>query len=107
MAPLTTWPSPLRPLKSLRAPQGYVYALENTMKYLRVEVKICEGCGALWLRRGTADGIYCIECVARLASFPAPTGKRAGGRPATRQARLKGCSSGRRAAVCPCSGGAR
>ena len=65
------------------------------MKYLPVEVKICEGCGALWLRSGAGDGVYCMHCSARLASFPAACGKRPGGRPVTakpRQARLKGCA---------------
>lgn len=68
------------------------------MKYLRVEVKICEGCGALWLRGGVGDGVYCIQCISRLADFPPPTGKRPGGRPATgrprRRPRLIGCSAG-------------
>jgi hypothetical protein len=65
------------------------------MKYLQVEVKICEGCGALWLRRGVGDGVYCMHCTLSLAVYPAPCGKRPGGRPVTakpRQARLKGCS---------------
>ena len=78
------------------------------MKYLRVEMKICEGCGARWLRRGVGDGVYCMHCSARLAVFPSPCGKRPGGRPVAakpRRARLKGgCSSagGRR-----CAGGIR
>jgi Zn-finger nucleic acid-binding protein len=64
------------------------------MKYLHVELKICEGCGALWLRRGTRDGVYCMACYKWLDGFPEPTGKRAGGRP--RLARVKGCCAGRR-----------
>jgi hypothetical protein len=42
------------------------------MKYLRVDLKICEGCGALWLRAGPIDGVYCRGCIARLADFPQP-----------------------------------
>jgi hypothetical protein len=76
------------------------------MKYLRVELKICEGCGALWLRTGVENGVYCTECVVRMAGFPPPTGKRPGGRPPTgrprRRPHLPGCCSIRR-----CSGGAQ
>lgn len=64
------------------------------MKYLHVELKICEGCGALWFRTGIKDGVYCVACCIRLDSFPQPTGKRSGGRP--RLARVNGCCAGRR-----------
>jgi hypothetical protein len=63
------------------------------MMYLRLEVKVCEGCGALWLRR-TTDGVYCTTCTTRLAAFPAASGKRRGGRP--RLPRAAGCTAGRR-----------
>lgn len=42
------------------------------MNYLRVYLKICEGCGVLWLRSGELDGIYCQKCCAVLSDFPAP-----------------------------------
>jgi hypothetical protein len=51
------------------------------MNYLRLELKICEGCGVLWLRTGSIDGAYCVNCCAHLSSFPAPVGRHAGGRP--------------------------
>jgi hypothetical protein len=39
------------------------------MKDFRVELKVCEGCGALWLR--AADrGAYCRGCTLRLADLP-------------------------------------
>jgi hypothetical protein len=41
------------------------------MKDFRVELKICEGCGALWLR-SAGHGIYCHGCALRLSDFPAP-----------------------------------
>jgi hypothetical protein len=60
---------------------GETYALKGTyMKYLRLDLKVCEGCGALWLRGANASGIYCRGCAARLAEFPAPRGRHAGGR---------------------------
>jgi len=51
------------------------------MNYLRLDLKVCEGCGALWLRAGTKDGVYCRACSHNLISFPAPKGKHEGGRP--------------------------
>ena len=42
------------------------------MNEFHVELKICEGCGVLWLRAGKADGAYCRGCSARLAEFPPP-----------------------------------
>jgi len=60
------------------------------MKYLHVELKICEGCGALWLRGGQMDGVYCTECVMHLSSFPAARAKHAGGRP-RRPVRVSSC----------------
>src|SRR5437016_5525208 len=33
-------------------PDAETYALENNMNDFRLELKVCEGCGALWLRRG-------------------------------------------------------
>ncbi|MBS1800033.1 MAG: hypothetical protein JSS95_09435 [Acidobacteria bacterium] len=55
------------------------------MNYFRLDLKVCEGCGTLWLRRQTAvglttEGVYCRQCIARLVDFPAPRGRHAGGR---------------------------
>ena len=54
------------------------------MKHLPIELKICEACGVLWLRRKHLDGSYCVRCSSRLSAFPAPAEKRGGGRPTTR-----------------------
>ena len=60
-----------------------------------VELKICEGCGTLWIR-SQGQGVYCRECVSWLAEFPAPLRRsRRGRRP----------SASRTAGVCV--GGAR
>lgn len=64
------------------------------MNVLLLELKVCEGCGVLWLRTGTKDGVYCALCARRLSGFPAATGKRGGGRP--RLTRFQGCCAGRR-----------
>ncbi len=50
------------------------------MNYLRMDLKVCEGCGALWLRAGIGAGVYCKECVAVLVNFPEPRGRRTGTR---------------------------
>ena len=70
------------------------------MHYLPKELKVCEGCGALWVRTNAVDGVYCRGCAAKLKEFPAPRGKRAGGR--KKQVRSVGC-----AAVVETKGGAR
>jgi len=42
------------------------------MNDLRMFLKICEGCGVLWLRTGASDGVYCHRCATKLADFPQP-----------------------------------
>jgi len=46
------------------------------MKEFRVELKVCEGCGGLWLRarwpEAERQGAYCNSCMRWLAEFPAP-----------------------------------
>ena len=50
------------------------------MNDLRLVLKVCEGCGALWLRTLAADGVYCRRCALHLAHFPAPRARHPGGR---------------------------
>jgi hypothetical protein len=35
----------------------------------KVELKVCEGCGSLWIR-AQGEGAYCRGCAAWLAEFP-------------------------------------
>ena len=51
------------------------------MKYLHVELKVCEGCGVLWLRPQASQQVYCTSCSSRLSQFPQPRPIHAGGRP--------------------------
>ena len=37
---------------------------------LRVQLKVCEGCGCLWYRAQNHCSSYCRECVTRLKDFP-------------------------------------
>ena len=52
------------------------------MKYLRRELKVCEGCGGLWVRTGAKAGVYCRTCSALLADLPGRR-RRSPGRPCT------------------------
>jgi hypothetical protein len=55
------------------------------MKDLRVQLKICEGCGALWLRAEVTGGVYCSRCAVVLAEFPSVGGHRRARRPQVRR----------------------
>jgi predicted amidophosphoribosyltransferase len=45
------------------------------MTELRLDLKVCEACGALWLRANRSR-VYCRRCALLLAEFPAPRGLR-------------------------------
>jgi coenzyme F420-reducing hydrogenase gamma subunit len=64
------------------------------MKDFRVELKICEGCGTLWLRCA-GDGIYCRGCAHRLSEFPAPLMQFRRGRKRKGLALVSGAGGGR------------
>ena len=37
------------------------------MEYLRVQLKVCEGCGGLWYRTQSVDTVYGKCCAGKLA----------------------------------------
>ena len=45
-----------------------------------LHLKICEGCGRLWLRNTHTYDIYCRRCNDRFAHFPAPQSRSRVGR---------------------------
>ena len=49
---------------------------------MRVQLKICEGCGCLWYRAQTQGSVYCRECEIKLKDFPTPESRKRRGRPA-------------------------
>jgi hypothetical protein len=51
---------------------------------LRVQLKICEGCGCLWYRAQTLGGVYCQGCEAKLKDFPSPESRKRRGRPSSK-----------------------
>lgn len=58
-----------------------------------MELKVCEACGSLWVRRA-GHGTYCRPCAVWLSDFPAPRSLNRGGRP--RKRRPDGSLSARR-----------
>jgi hypothetical protein len=51
------------------------------MKQMKVQLKVCEGCGALWVRT-LVCGVYCRRCAVLLSDFPNPKSRKRRGRPA-------------------------
>jgi hypothetical protein len=47
---------------------------------LRVQLKICEGCGSLFYRAQTERKIYCRGCEEKLSEFPSPESRKRRGR---------------------------
>ena len=47
---------------------------------VRVQLKICEGCGCLWYRAHTLKNVYCKECEIKLRDFPLPESRKRRGR---------------------------
>jgi hypothetical protein len=48
---------------------------------LRVQLKICEGCGSLFYRAEAEGTIYCHGCKDKLKEFPTPESRKRRGRP--------------------------
>ncbi len=48
---------------------------------VRVQLKICEGCGCLWYRAHSQGNVYCKECETKLKNFPSPETRKRRGRP--------------------------
>jgi uncharacterized Zn finger protein (UPF0148 family) len=48
---------------------------------LRVQIKVCEGCGCLWYRPQTQGSVYCQGCETKLKDFPSPESRKRSGRP--------------------------
>lgn len=52
---------------------------------VRVQLKICEGCGCLWYRASFNEGVYCKACETKLKAFPSPESRKRRGRPCGRK----------------------
>lgn len=51
------------------------------MSVVKVQLKVCEGCGTLWVR-ALVGGVYCKRCELLLADFPSPQSRKRRGRKA-------------------------
>ncbi|HVO79969.1 MAG TPA: hypothetical protein VMT28_04525 [Terriglobales bacterium] len=49
----------------------------DEVEVIELELKYCERCGGLWLRRRGAEQVYCPPCVPKMLEF-AISGKRKG-----------------------------
>ena len=54
---------------------------ESEVMELRVQLKVCEGCGCLWYRAQDYPSVYCQPCEVKLRDFPAPETRKRRGRP--------------------------
>lgn len=52
---------------------------------VRVQLKICEGCGCLWYRLSSNENVYCKACEVKLRAFPSPESRKRRGRPCGRK----------------------
>jgi hypothetical protein len=60
------------------------------MMYLRVFLKVCQGCGGLWLRAENGSEVYCLPGVRKLSKFPQVRDRRKVGRPGKHSAAAGG-----------------
>ncbi|MFZ0860912.1 MAG: hypothetical protein WAN18_09545 [Candidatus Sulfotelmatobacter sp.] len=65
---------------------------------IHVELKYCERCGGLWLRRQDVEGVYCASCQMHLAAMPNPEEAPSAEPRPRRKVRLPGTGVGRRGA---------
>jgi hypothetical protein len=47
---------------------------------LRIQLKICEGCGCLWFRALGQVNVYCHRCETKLQDHPDPLSRKRPGR---------------------------
>ena len=59
------------------------------MEYLRVQLKVCEGCGNLWFRTQSAEEVYGRCCAGKLAQHAKARPERSGRRAKRHQAAMR------------------
>jgi hypothetical protein len=62
---------------------------EKESAEIQLELKYCERCGGLWLRRRGTGGVHCAACHACVAAMPDPGAPPPPGESRRRKARLK------------------
>lgn len=56
-----------------------------------LELKYCERCGGLWLRRTGSDEVYCTDCVPKMAEVKISPRGRVAGEVSSREDRVPSC----------------
>ena len=63
--------------ETVRGSDAVFFALERTdMNERRMQLKICEGCGRIWLRDQGTNHVYCQRCDVHLGQYPEPGSRR-------------------------------
>lgn len=58
--------------------RAFAICLGESMVYMYVSLKVCEGCGSLWFRTEGRTEVYCVSCAGKFKSFPVARKSRAG-----------------------------
>lgn len=48
---------------------------------IKIQLKVCEGCGCLWFRVQGQASVYCNDCDVKLREYPEPETRKRRGRP--------------------------
>jgi hypothetical protein len=64
-----------------RSTRGLTNFSGETVMELRVNLKVCEGCGCLWYRAQVETRVYCTSCHERFKDFPTAQTRKRRGRP--------------------------
>src|SRR5580700_7049064 len=67
--------------------------------YLRIFLKVCEGCGVLWFRANGCAEVYCPDCARKMRCLPPVRRTRRPGTPGTPQQSCAGNGRHRMSAV--------
>jgi len=62
------------------------------MRFVPVQLKICEGCGNLWFRFSGINVVYCSTCSEKLACYPLVDAEGRAGRKKMAMGSLLGCA---------------
>lgn len=57
---------------AMQSGRGMETSVSGKVEGIRMELKYCQGCGALRLRRCGNNGAYCMRCERVMAGMPRP-----------------------------------
>lgn len=65
---------------------------EGLMRFVPLQLKICEGCGNLWFRFAGINVVYCSTCLEKLACYPLVDAEGRSGRKKKAAWSFQGCA---------------